>query len=48
MNQCQYDIFINQGKYIKEFLKEYGLNSSKHAKIPTSLSYKLDNCYGLE
>ena len=36
------DIFINQGKYVKECLKKYDLDDVKHASTPMALNIKLD------
>ena len=35
-------IFINQGKYVKELLKKYELDSSKYAKTPMASNYKFN------
>ena len=42
MKQCQYNIFINQEKYVKELLKKYMHDSSKHDKILMASNHEFD------
>ena len=42
IKQCQYNMFINHSKYVKELLKRYKLDEVKHTSIPMLLNTKLD------
>jgi len=42
IKQCQDGVFINQGKYAKELLKNYKFDKVKHASTVLALNTKLD------
>ena len=42
VNQLKEGIFISQAKYIKEFIKKFGMETSKEASTPISSISKLD------
>lgn len=41
MKQLKDEIFLSQSKYSKEFIKKFGLESSKHYETPTLINAKL-------
>ena len=42
IKQTQYEFFINQAKYTKEILKQFGMENSKARRTPMSTTTSLD------